>query len=218
MREHNHTIKPKQKIIHVQRRTNDCSLHQHQVATRRRNRNYYLPLIVFCALIGLTIWGVWGYFSYRAKKISAKNYTQGLADLTSGNFSEATKNLEKSIRNGNEDTDALLKLGVSKYNQKDYTGAIDAYEQVLEKDLKNAIASNGIGNVYRDKKDFTKAQEQYEKTIQINPSFAPAYANLSIMLLDLDRKKEALDIVAKGLEMIPNSIELKNIETLLRQE
>jgi tetratricopeptide (TPR) repeat protein len=177
-----------------------------------------VPLVLLTLFFCFGVWGIWKYSAYHSKKIAEDTYNQGLKNLTDGNFDEAAKSLEKSIKNGNEATDALLKLGVSKYNQKDYDGAIEAYLKVLEKDPLNTTAGNSLGNVYRDKKDFEKAQAQYEKTIQLDSSFAPAYANLSIMLLDLDRKKEALDIVQKGLEKIPNSIELKNIITLLKPE
>lgn len=214
MHEHSQPIRPKQKIVHIQR-TSNHSLHH--APPRKLSRNY-LPLIFLIIFIALSSWGISRYFSYRAKKISAQNYTQGLADLTAGNFSEAAKNLEKSIRSGNVASDALLKLGVSKYNQKDYTGAIEAYRQVLERDPSHTTASNSLGNVYRDQKDFEKAKEQYQKTISIDPAFAPAYANLSIMLLDLGQKKEALEIVRQGLEKIPESMELKNIQTLLEPE
>lgn len=207
-----------QKIAHVQR-TGDHSFHLHQAISRKKIViTDFRPLIIFGLMLGLSAWGIWKYWNYHSGKKAAQNYEQGVKDLSEGNFSEAEKKLEESIRNGNDATDPLIKLGVSKYNQKDYAGAIEAYQKVLEKDPLNATAGNSLGNVYRDQKDFKKAQEQYEKTIQANPSFAPSYANLSIMLLDLGQKKEAQEIVRQGLERIPGSIELKNIETLFSPE
>jgi tetratricopeptide (TPR) repeat protein len=215
MQNYKHPSKHNQKTVHIQRISNH-SLH-HPNSQKKQKRTLIL-LVLLALFFCLSIWGAWKYYAYHTKKVSEDNYAQGIKNLIDGNFSEAEKSLEKSIKNGNEATEALLKLGVSKYNQKDYTGAIESYLKVLEKDPLNTIAGNSLGNVYRDKKDFEKAKEQYEKTIQIDSSFAPAYANLSIMLLDLDQKKEALDVVQNGLEKIPASIELKNIKTLLRPE
>ena len=210
----NYPPRPHQKIIHIQRTTNH-SFHKAPPEKARRN---FIPLITIIILLSFGVWGIRKYLSYRGQKIAQENYTQGVKDLTDGNFNAASKSLEKSIQSGNDTNDTLLKLGVSKYNQKDYVGAIEAYSKVLEKDPLNATASNGLGNVYRDQKDFDKAQEQYEKAIQLDPHFAPAYANLSIMLLDLNREKEAKEVVQRGLTQIPDSIELKNIGTLFSSE
>jgi tetratricopeptide (TPR) repeat protein len=202
------------KIIHIQQ-TASHSLHHSKNKKHNLKLKLWLPSLIFLCFC---FWGIWKYSIYYTKKNDEKNYIQGMKSLTDGNFSDAEKNLEKFIKNGNETSDALLNLGISKYNQKDYTGAIETYSKVLEKDPTNTIASNSLGNVYRDQKNFEKAQEQYEKTIQLTPSFSPAYANLSIMLLDLDRKKEALETIQRGLEKIPDSMELQNIQSLLKPE
>lgn len=174
----------------------------------------FIPLFILLFFISLSIWGAREYLSYNNKKNSRKNYIQGLKNLNDGNFDEATKSLEKSIKGSGNNIESLTQLGVSKYNQGDYSGAITTYLEALEIDSRNTAVINSLGNVYRDQKNFEKAQKEYEKAIQINPFFSPAYTNLAIMLFDLGKKADALEIVQKGLEKIPDSQELKNIRTL----
>lgn len=205
----------RQEIVQI-RKSDGHSFHQPELKDPRRKK---LILIVAASLLAiLAVWGIRAFWIYREKKSAQENYDQGMQALKDGDFNTAADKLARSIKNGNDGTEPLLKLAISKYNQRDYEGAIGIYMKILESDPLNVTANNGLGNVYRDQKNYDKAQEQYEKVIQIEPSFIPAYANLSIMLLDLGRQKEAKDVIQRGLNNAPESTDLKNISSVISGE
>ncbi|MEI8103715.1 MAG: tetratricopeptide repeat protein [Candidatus Moraniibacteriota bacterium] len=143
-------------------------------------------------------------------------YQAGLENFSKGNFKEAIDLMEKNNQGAN-DPNALFKLAVSYYNQKEYDKSIEYYKKVLELDSSNSLAYNGLANVYRDQNNKDKAVENYKKSIEINPTFALAYSNLAIMLMDLGENKEAGDIIEDGLKNVPNSPELKNVEIFFKK-
>jgi tetratricopeptide (TPR) repeat protein len=143
------------------------------------------------------------------------NYERGVENLSKGNFDEAAKNFEKAAVGKNE-SEAFYKLAVSKYNQKDFGGAADAYQKALEKDPPNkAAVYNGLANLYRDQKNFPLAEEYYRKAIDADGSYIVAFSNWAIMLMDNGDAGGSKKIVAQGLEKNPKSPELANIKEML---
>ncbi len=151
------------------------------------------------------------------KKWEEFNYKRGLENLSKGNFDKAAGNFEIAASGANE-IDALYKLAVSKYNQKDFEGAIEAYQKVLEKNPQYSLGYNGLGNLYRDQKNYDKAEENYKKAIENDDSFTIAYSNWAIMLIDTGQPEQAKKIVADGLEKNPQSVELSNLKNILNSK
>ena len=162
-------------------------------------------LIIACSSI---------YFFFFSQKWKDISYNKGLKNLNDGKFSEATKNFEKALSGDNE-SDALYRLAVSKYNQKDFEGASESYLKAIKKDPSNQLAYNGLGNLYRDQKEYIKAEENYRKAIALDENYVIAYSNLAIMFMDNGKNSEAEGIIDKGLEKNPDSPELKNIKNIL---
>jgi tetratricopeptide (TPR) repeat protein len=156
------------------------------------------------------------YRFYLRGKLQEINYKRGMTNLSQGNFDEAAKNFEKASSGKNE-TDALYQLAVSKYNQKDFEGAISIYRSVLEKDPQNAPAYNGLGNIYRDQKNYSQAEESYKAAISANSSYIAAYSNWSIMLMDNGNIDGAKMVVNEGLEKNSGSVDLSNIKKVLEE-
>jgi tetratricopeptide (TPR) repeat protein len=191
---------------------------EHKVApsARRRGFGYQRRWRIFMVLIFILIVLVVVTFFIRGK-LRQKNYEDGLKNLSEGRFDMATENLKK-VSSGENELDALYKLAVSKYNQKDFEGAIAGYTSVIEKDPQNYLAYNGLGNVYRDQKSYSQAQENYQKAFQNNPSFVSAYANLAIMQSDMGKGDEVRETIEDGLRNNPDNKELNNLKSILLEE
>ncbi len=179
---------------------------------RLRPKSSRYGFIILLLLIFLLMF----YLFYLRDKLQERSYERGLANLSQGNFDEATKDFEKAASGKNE-TDALYQLAVSKYNQKDFEGAISAYQGVIEKDSRNAPAYNGLGNIYRDQKNYSQAEENYKAAISVNSSYVAAYSNWAIMLMDNNKIDDARRVIAEGLETSPGSTELGNIKKVLEE-
>ena len=92
------------------------------------------------------------------------------------------------------------------------TGEIDLakkdYENLLNFDKEQA--SFGLGNVAVYYQNWEEALSYYDKTIAVSPNFAPAYLMKGQVLLQLERKQEAIEAIkkAKSLGMtIPPDLE-----------
>jgi len=154
------------------------------------------------------------YLVYFRSKMKELDYERGLENLSKGNFEEASKNFENASAGKNE-ADALYKLAVSKYNQKDFQGAVEAYQKALDKKPENAPVLNGLANLYRDQKNIPLAQEYYQKAVGIDNSYVVSFSNWAIMLMDNGDIAGAKKIVAQGLEKNPKNPELASIGKML---
>lgn len=180
--------------------------------SRHWSKSYRYGLIAFMACFIVFL----AYHFYLHDKWQELNYRWGMDNLSKGNFDQAAKNFEK-VADGKNETDAIYELAVSKYNKKDFEGAISDYQKVLEKDPQNAPAYNGLGNIYRDQRNYSQAEVNYKMAISVSGSYVAAYANWAIMLMDNNKIDEAKKVIAEGLEKNSTSVELNNIKKVLEE-
>lgn len=183
--------------------------------TLRRLRFSKSRKIMF-AIIALIICLVITILVIRKRNKEETNYQQGIEKFSEGDFNGTVESFSKTDKVENN-PDALFKVAVSYYNQKNYEEAIKSYNKLIEQNPSDCLAYNGLANVYRDQGDKNKAIENYRKSIEINPSLALTYSNLAIMLMDNGEKDEARKVVADGLKNVPNSQELKNVSAFLNK-
>ena len=89
--------------------------------------------------------------------------------------------------------------GVSFYNQREFSKAIQAYQKVIELDPTYVEAYNNLGIIYQMMGDVDRAFEAYQKSTEINPRYEKGYNNLGILLLLKGRYEEALEAFQKAL-------------------
>lgn len=63
----------------------------------------------------------------------------------------------------------LIDAGVKRHEQKDYTGAIDYYQQALAIRPKNASLWFNMAGALYQREDYVKAQEAYQRAMEIDP-------------------------------------------------
>jgi Tfp pilus assembly protein PilF len=98
-------------------------------------------------------------------------------------------------------------LGVTFYNQKEFSKAIQAYQKVIELDPAYVEAYNNLGIIYQMSGEMERAFELYQKSIEINPRYQKGYNNLGILLFLKGRYEEAQEAFQKALAINSNNIE-----------
>ena len=97
--------------------------------------------------------------------------------------------------------------GVTFYDQKEFSKAIQAYQKVIELDPTYVEAYNNMGIIYQMLGNADRAFGAYQKATEINPRYEKGYNNLGILLLLKGRYEEALEAFEKALAVNPNNIE-----------
>jgi Flp pilus assembly protein TadD len=97
--------------------------------------------------------------------------------------------------------------GVTFYNQKNFSKAIQAYQKVIELDPTYVEAYNNLGIIYQMIGDVDRASAAYQKSTEINPKYEKGYNNLGILLLLRGHYEEASETFQKALAINANNIE-----------
>jgi Tfp pilus assembly protein PilF len=114
---------------------------------------------------------------------------------------------------------SYFNLGVTYYNQKEFSKAIQAYQKVIELDPTYVEAYNNLGIIYQTMGDAKNALGAYQKATEINPRYEKGYNNLGLLFLLEDRYEEALEAFQKALAINPNNIESHiNLGILFKQK
>ena len=116
--------------------------------------------------------------------------------LAAGQTSEAIADLESALKLDPQMLRADILLILSRLQQQDFDGVIEAASQLSAKRPKSPVPYNYLGAAYLGKQDVDKAREQFEKAIALNPKYTPALLNLAGMERTLGHKEAA----KKGFE------------------
>ena len=79
-----------------------------------------------------------------------------------------------------------------------------AYEQLLEIDPTNGAALNNLGNIYRSRREFAKAEHVYRRAIASGQATAIAYGNLQATLFDQGKFAAQDSVAAEMKRRFPN--------------
>ncbi|MFH1877787.1 MAG: tetratricopeptide repeat protein [Candidatus Omnitrophota bacterium] len=99
-------------------------------------------------------------------------------------------------------------FGISFYGtvsrNSDWKDEISFFTSTLKYHPRNARLYLNLGNTYYEKKDITKAIEQYQKAININPGYSVAYGNIGSAYLNLKKPAEAEKYLRKAIALKDN--------------
>lgn len=133
---------------------------------------------------------------------------QGKELVHTGKYEEANKALEQVAKTEQADAKTFLLLGITRYQKKDYNGAIAAYDQALALDSKLVEAYQGKANTFRDMNNLREAEIWYRKAWSVNPQFVDAYTELSIQLHIAGKLPEAIKVMQECVTANPKSPEM----------
>ncbi|WP_282125040.1 tetratricopeptide repeat protein [Marinifilum flexuosum] len=106
---------------------------------------------------------------------------------------------------------------VTRYNEKDYAGALAAFEKVLEIESMNFFKDNQVvdtiviynaGMAAQKAEKYDKAIKYYKQSIDYKYGGAKTYAYLSKVLKAKGNEKEAVEYIQKGFELFPNDSDM----------
>jgi len=78
------------------------------------------------------------------------------------------------------------------------------YEKILLFTAERPESQLSLGVYYSNRKMPKKAEKAHIEALRLQPQFVPAYINYSDFLMKQSRKKEAFDILQRGINKIPN--------------
>ena len=114
-----------------------------------------------------------------------------------------------------------INAGMSAYSNKEYTKAIEYYNNAIKINPKDGVAYNNIGNVYF--RGLNKPQEAlayYEKATQIEPSYNYGWLNLALCQQKLGNIAGAKTTIAQGLKELPGNdpiaVSLKQLQAKIK--
>jgi len=81
--------------------------------------------------------------------------------------------------------------------------AFSEYEKTLLFTAERPESQLSLGIYYTNRKMPQKAEEAYKEALRLQPQFVPAYINYSNFLMQQGKNEEAVDILKKGINVLP---------------
>ncbi|MEH1785527.1 MAG: tetratricopeptide repeat protein [Nostoc sp.] len=95
----------------------------------------------------------------------------------------------------------LYQKGENKYEEGNYEGAIEDFNQAIKLDPQNALAYNRRGDAYYRLGDYEQAQADSSQAILLNPQDANAYFDRGFAFSELGKYKEAIADYTKAIKL-----------------
>tara|TARA_B110000438_G_scaffold271698_1_gene289788 strand:- start:195 stop:1583 length:1389 start_codon:yes stop_codon:yes gene_type:complete len=103
-------------------------------------------------------------------------------------------------------TSKLFTLAYENHKKNNFKKAEKIYKEIIRKDSNHLEANFCLGLIFlriRDVPSLHHAKELFEKTIKINPNYAPAHNNLGQILQELGENKKAMKCFEKTIKIQP---------------
>jgi Tfp pilus assembly protein PilF len=120
-----------------------------------------------------------------------------------GQYDQAIDSFKRALSFKQDNTDILIRIGLSYRYKEEYDKAIKWYQKVLEIEPKSKLALNNIGYAYECKEQLDEAMKMYRKALEIDPVYELALINLIKILNDKKEFQKIIEILEKALELDP---------------
>ena len=133
------------------------------------------------------------------------------------NNSEALESLKQAIEFDSNNSTALNLFGAM-LNAQNSPECVKYYEQCLQINKNSYLTYNGMGNFYLKTGQFDKAENYYNKAIQINPKrSAKIYKNRAYLREKQNKNSGAKDDLKNYLKYFPKASDRGIIEQAIRE-
>jgi tetratricopeptide (TPR) repeat protein len=126
-----------------------------------------------------------------------------------GDYYNAARYLEQSLKMDPDDIEARYHLGRVRYQQNQFDQALAAFEEVLRRDPGNLKAQYNLGLCLEAKNKTEKALAAYQKAIALDSAAAvhsdQPYLICGRLLTTLNRAREALPLLSKAVQIQPDA-------------
>ncbi|MDE1867163.1 MAG: tetratricopeptide repeat protein [Thaumarchaeota archaeon] len=142
-----------------------------------------------------------------------KLYKKGISLMADEKMEDAVRAFEGALQVDPGHVDSLLKLGYARFHMGDLAGSMDDYNKVHEIDVTNSDAWNLKGLIYYRQKNYEKALESVEKSIETNPTDGMSWYNKACYNSLLNHIPEAIEALKRSIE-----IDVKNAKKAVRDK
>jgi tetratricopeptide (TPR) repeat protein len=119
------------------------------------------------------------------------------------NMKMAIYELEEGYRTNPNSSSILTALVRLYLKEGRYDEAVDACRSLLKQNPNNPFAYNLLGEVYRSRKDTTKARSAYLKAIDIDPEWLPPHRNMLQLELSKGKKTQIIKNLSAEIRNAP---------------
>ena len=95
--------------------------------------------------------------------------------------------------------------GLSRWQHRLRASAAREYQEVQRLHADHPGGRTNLGDLYRDQRDFERAEASYRQAIALEPAFIPAYLNLADLYRETDREGEGKKLLLEALKTAPRS-------------
>ncbi len=119
-------------------------------------------------------------------------------------YDQAILDYEKALKLSGKMLPALASIIKINLTTKNYADAIDRLNKISEKQPKNPIPLELLGEVYFAKKDFVQAKKYINEAIKLSPKWLLPYSSLASVYLVTKDIPSAIKVYKSALLVIPN--------------
>lgn len=120
-----------------------------------------------------------------------------------GELKKAERSLKEAIKHLPNEPSLFNSYGNLKLRQKDFEGAIEAYQQALSLNPNYPGAFNNLGNAFAAIGETTQAIESYRNALKVDCLYPDAHFNLARLLVQENQIEQAIDHLEQVVEVIP---------------
>jgi tetratricopeptide (TPR) repeat protein len=119
-------------------------------------------------------------------------YARGIARQNQNDFAGAIEDYNKGLEFKAEDRQMLVNKAIAYIQNKAYDEAENVFDELMLAHSKHAMNYMIRGAMYLEKGDTVYALQDYNRSIEMDPYYAPAYGNRAIVHYQMNNMKEAL--------------------------
>lgn len=128
-------------------------------------------------------------------------HSKGKKFIEKGNLQLAEMVLSKAIEKGSQNEEILKLLGFTNFMLENYNESKIVNEKLLSINPEDVYANKGMGLCLSKLGEVDKGIEYLRKAIVLtDESFLDPYYDLAVVLLENNRKQEAIDVIEEGKE------------------
>ncbi len=116
-------------------------------------------------------------------------------------YDEAIKTFKEALLQEPDNTDILIRIGLSHRYKEEYDEAIDYYNKALEIEPDNKTALNNVGYAYECKEEVDKAIDYYVKSLELDPAYELPLVNLTTIYNNREEYQKSVDLLKRALEI-----------------
>lgn len=103
--------------------------------------------------------------------------------IQQGHFEEAKQLIDEQLRLNPSDVEAYNLLGIVYTDEKDYTRALDAFQQALKLDPDSKTTHNNLGSLYVAQQRLDLAEIEFTTVLKVAPYNRDANYNIGLLLM-----------------------------------